>query len=114
MKKILNIIAAGVLLTGLTACEDWLEMPSESKADSETIFTTLSRADMTVAGAYAKLHSQEMGYQLLEGTDECASKESNSKYDMSNYNYTNLSGMLSTTYRQMYEAIEYATVCIKN
>ena len=41
MKKILNIIAAGVLLTGLTACEDWLEMPSESKADSETIFTTL-------------------------------------------------------------------------
>ncbi|MCM1163147.1 MAG: RagB/SusD family nutrient uptake outer membrane protein [Muribaculaceae bacterium] len=114
MKKIYNIIAAGALLCGMTACEDWLDMPSESKADSESVFKTISRADMTVAGAYAQLHSQELGYQLLEGTDECASKESNSKYDVSNYNYTNLTGMLSKTYTQMYAAIEYANVCIKN
>lgn len=114
MKKIFNILAAGALLTGLTACEDWLEMPSESKADSESVFTTLSRADMTVAGAYYSLHSQELGYQLLEGTDEIASKESNSKYDVSNYNYTNLTGIVSNTYTQMYTSIEYANVCIKN
>lgn len=112
MKKIFNIIAAGALLTSLTACEDWLEMPSESKADSETVFTTVSRADMTVAGAYASLHHQELGYQLLEGTDESASKESNSKYNVSNYDYTNLTGMLSNVYTSMYKSIEYANVCI--
>lgn len=114
MKKILNIIAAGALLAGLTACEDWLDMPSESKADSESVFSTLSRADMTVTGTYKTLHTQELGYQLLEGTDECASKESNSKYNTSNYDYTNLTGMLNSTYTSMYKSIEYANVCIKS
>lgn len=114
MNKLFNIFAAGVLLAGMTSCEDWLEMPSESKADSESVFTTISRADMTVAGCYGKLHSQELGYQLLEGTDEIASKESNSKYNVANYDFTNLSGMLSSTYTQMYASIEYANVALKN
>lgn len=112
MKKIFSIIAAASMLTGLTACEDWLEMPSESKADSESVFNSIGRADMTVAGCYASLHHQELGYQLLEGTDECASKESNSKYNVSNYDYTNLTGMLSNVYTSMYKSIEYANVCI--
>lgn len=114
MKKIFNILAISSLLLGATACEDWLDMPSESKADSESVFSTLSRADMTVAGCYSGLHSQELGYQLLEGTDECCSKEANSKYDVSNYNYTNLSAVLNNTYVSMYKTIEYANVCIAN
>lgn len=114
MKKIINIMAAGAILCSLTACEDWLEMPSESKADSQSVFSTISRADMTVAGCYASLHHQELGYQLLEGTDECASKENNSKYNVSNYDYTNLTGMLSNVYTSMYKSIEYANVCLKS
>ena len=109
MKKIFNIMGAALLLGTLTtSCEDWLEMPSESKADSESVFATVSRADMTVAGCYTSLHHQELGYQLLEGTDESASKESNSKYNVSNYDYTNLTGMLSNVYTSMYKSIEYA------
>lgn len=69
---------------------------------------------MTTAGAYTFLHSQELGYQLLMGTDESASTESNSKYNVSNYDYTNLTGMLSKTYTWMYQAIEYSNVCISN
>ena len=99
---------------GVTACEDWLDMPSESKADSKSVFTTISRADMTVAGAYYYLHTQELGYQILEGTDEGVSKESNSKYNVSNYDYTNLTGMLSNTYISMYKAIEYCNVALQN
>lgn len=114
MKKIFNIMAATTLLIGMSSCEDWLDMPSESAADSETVFTTLGRADMAVAGCYSSLHTQELGYQLLEGTDEAASKENNSKYNVSNYDYTNLTGMLSNTYTSMYRSIEYANVCIAN
>ncbi|MDO4164700.1 MAG: RagB/SusD family nutrient uptake outer membrane protein [Bacteroides sp.] len=115
MKKIYNIlgISAATLLF-FTSCQDWLDMPSESAADSSTIFETVSRAEMTVMGAYASLHTQELGYQLLMGTDECCSTESNSKYNVSNYDYTNTSGMLSSTYTTMYKAIEYSNVCIKN
>nr|WP_302829795.1 RagB/SusD family nutrient uptake outer membrane protein [uncultured Bacteroides sp.] len=114
MKKIFNILGLSALMVFSTSCEDWLDMPSESKADSSSIFATVGRAEMTVVGAYASLHTQELGYQLLEGTDESASNESNSKYNVSNYDYTNLTGMLSKTYTTMYQAIEYSNVCIKN
>lgn len=89
-------------------------MPSESKADSSTVFESLDRAEMAVVGAYNSLNTQELGYQLLMGTDECVSTESNSKYNVSNYDYTNTSSMLNSTYTSMYKAIEYANVCIKN
>ena len=114
MKKIINILGLSALLLTFSSCQDWLDMPSESKADSSTIFSTVSRAEMTVVGAYPFLHTQELGYQLLMGTDESSSTESNSKYNVSNYDYTNLTGMLSSTYTTMYRAIEYANVCIKN
>lgn len=114
MKKIINILGAAVLVLTASSCQDWLDMPSESKADSSTVFSTLSRAEMAVMGAYSSLHTQELGYQLLMGTDECTSTESNSKYNVANYDYTNTSGMLSKTYTEMYKAIEYSNVCIKN
>lgn len=114
MNKIFNILGAAAIALAMTSCQDWLDMPSESKADSGSVFETVERAELTTVGAYTYLHTQELGYQLLEGTDEAASTESNSKYDVSNYNYTNLSGMLNNTYTTMYKAIEYANVCIKN
>lgn len=112
MNKIIKFLAIPALLMGLTSCEDWLELPSESKMDSQSAFDNISRAEMTVMGCYAWLHTQELGYQLLEGTDECASTESNSKYNVSNYDYTATSSILSGTYTNMYKAIEYANVCI--
>ncbi|MCD8291427.1 MAG: RagB/SusD family nutrient uptake outer membrane protein, partial [Prevotella sp.] len=114
MKKIINILGVSVILIAFSSCQDWLDMPSESKADSSTVFETVGRAEMTVMGAYSSLHTQELGYQLLMGTDESSSTESNSKYNVSNYDYTSTSSMLSTTYTSMYSAIEYANVCIKN
>ena len=112
MNKIIKFLAIPALMMGFTSCEDWLELPSESKMDSQSAFESISRAEMTVMGCYAWLHTQELGYQLLEGTDESVSTESNSKYNVSNYDYTNTSGMLSNTYTNMYKAIEYANVCI--
>ncbi len=114
MKKILNTLGILAVSLAFTSCQDWLDMPSESKADSSSIFATVSRAEMTVVGAYAYLHTQELGYQLLMGTDESSSTEANSKYYMSNYDYTNVTGMLNSTYTSMYKAIEYSNVCIKN
>ena len=57
MKKIMNIlgISAAMLLV-FTSCEDWLDMPSESKADSSTVFETVGRAEMTVMGGYGCIH----------------------------------------------------------
>ena len=114
MKKIISIIGISAMLLAFTSCEDWLDMPSESKADSSSVFETINRAEMAVVGAYASLHTQELGYQLLMGTDEASSTESNSKYNVANYDYLATSTMLNSTYTTMYKAIEYANVCIKN
>lgn len=114
MKKIINILGVSAALLAFTSCQDWLDMPSESKADSSSVFETISRAEMAVVGAYPYLHTQELNYQLLMGTDESSSTEANSKYYMSNYDYTNVSGLVSKTYTNMYKAIEYENVCIKN
>lgn len=114
MKKIIYILGISILMATFASCQDWLDMPSESKADSSSVFSTVSRAEMAVVGAYPYIHTQELGYQLLMGTDESSSTESNSKYNVSNYDYTNLTGMLSSSYTTMYRAIEYANVCIKN
>ena len=47
MKKIITILTASACLLTFTSCQDWLDMPSESKADSETLFENLGRAEMT-------------------------------------------------------------------
>lgn len=112
MKKISYIALALAATMCMTSCQDWLDMPSESKADSGSVFTTLSRAEMAVVGAYYYLHTQELGYQMLMGTDEAVSTESNSKYNVSNFDYTNTSSILSNTYTSMYSAIEYSNVNI--
>ena len=112
MNKIIKFLAIPALVAGLSSCKDWLDLPSESKMDSQSVFNTIGRAEMTVMGAYNWLHTQELGYQLLMGTDECSSTESNSKYNVSNYDYTATSSILSNTYTSMYKAIEYSNVCI--
>ncbi|MDE5734698.1 MAG: RagB/SusD family nutrient uptake outer membrane protein [Duncaniella sp.] len=112
MNKIYSLLVAAALVPVLSSCEDWLDLPSQSKADSESVFATLNRAEMTVGGCYSNLHTGELGYQLLMGTDECASKEKNSKYYFANYDYSTTK--LSGTYNSMYKAIEYANVCLAN
>ena len=65
MKKIINILGVSAILLVVASCQDWLDMPSESKADSSSIFASVNRAEMTVVGAYPNLFTQELGYQLL-------------------------------------------------
>jgi len=114
MKKIFNItcIAAAAFL--LSSCKEFLEMPSETKFDSETIFETVDRAEMVVVGAYSQTFNREFYYQLGMGTDECFSTEgeTNSKNQVANYVYTT-SNTPTSTYTAMYTGIEYANVAIK-
>lgn len=58
MKKITTILSISACLLAFTSCEDWLDMPSESKADSTTIFESLDRAEMAVVGAYNSLNNK--------------------------------------------------------
>ncbi len=112
MKKIYFGLA--LLALSAVSCNDFLEIPSETKFDSSTVFQTESRAEMAVLGAYRAGWSDEIWYQLGMGTDEVYSTEgvTNSKYQLGNYvlSAARTGGCFST----FYTAIEYANVCIMN
>lgn len=113
MKKIINIILVCSLILFLGSCEDWLDMPSETKFDTSNIFLSTSKAEMAVLGSYSAAIAQEMHYQLLSGTDECMSVENNnSKEIVARYAY-DASNAPGNTYTAMYSAIERANNCIK-
>lgn len=112
MKRTMIYLAAALLSLGAVSCEDFLEIPAETKFDSSTIFETTGRAQMAVLAAYHAGYNREMWYQLGMGTDEIISTESNSKGEIGNYL---MSGGTtgSSLYTASYTAIEYANVCIR-
>lgn len=115
MRKTFNILSMAVLLLTATSCEDWLDMPSETKVDSTTVFESVSRAEKSLLGCYPSTFNAELFYQFGMGTDECFSTEAdnNSKNNVGNYLYTT-SNTPSSTYTAMYTGIEYANISIKN
>nr|WP_319397573.1 RagB/SusD family nutrient uptake outer membrane protein [uncultured Carboxylicivirga sp.] len=111
IKYILSLVMVSFLFS---SCEDWLDMPSESKFDSSTVFESVGKAEMAVLACYPNTFNRELYYQLGMGTDECMSTEgdTNSKNQMANYVYTT-SNIPTSTYNALYAGIEYANVCIK-
>ncbi len=111
IRYILGLVMLSLLFS---SCEDWLDMPSESKYDSSSVFESVGRAEMAVLACYTNTFNRELYYQLGMGTDECMSTEgdTNSKNQMANYVYTT-SNIPTSTYNALYAGIEYANVCIK-
>jgi len=113
MKKIINIFSLCGILLLVSSCQKWLDMPSESKFDTNTTFEDPSKAEMAVLGAYSAAISQEMYYQLMSGTDECMSTENNnSKEIFARYAY-DATNTVNSTYTAMYSAVERANSSIK-
>lgn len=114
MKKLINILGVAVIMLNFTSCQEWLDMPSDTKLDTSSTFENVSRAEMAVVGCYSNTFNREFYYQLGMGTDECFSTEgeTNSKNQVANYLYTT-SNIPTSTYTAMYTGIEYANVCIK-
>lgn len=113
MKKIINILSFCGVLLFFSSCQKWLDMPSESKFDTNTTFENASKAEMAVLGAYSAAINQEMYYQLLSGTDECmATENNNSKEIFARYAY-DATNTVNSTYTAMYSAAERANSCIK-
>lgn len=113
MKKIIYILGFSCMMT-LFSCQEWLDMPSETKFDSNTIYESVSKAEMAVVGCYPSTFNREIYYQLGMGTDACFSTESetNSKNQIGNYVYTT-SNAPSSTFTAMYTGISSANACIK-
>ena len=118
-KKKLVILSVMALSMGMTSCADWLEMPSYTSADSETVFKNEEAAELFVTGCYRGIIPTEMVYQLMAGETVTHSSEDgttyNGKYNICNWFYDSTSPYTVTTlYNEEYGAIEATNIAIKN
>ena len=118
-KKKLVILSVMALSMGMTSCADWLEMPSYTSADSETVFKNEEAAELFVTGCYRVIIPTEMVYQLMAGETVTHSSEdgttNNGKYNICNWFYDSTSPYTVTTlYNEEYGAIEATNIAIKN
>jgi hypothetical protein len=113
VKYITQIAAAAVVAFCATSCEEWLDMPSETKYDSSSIFVSPEKAEMAVLAAYASAYHSDLNYRLMSGTDECmATERTNSKYPLSQY-VAGSENVPDGVYTTMYTTIERTNSCIK-
>jgi len=118
-KKKLVILSVMALSMGMTSCADWLEMPSYTSADSETVLKNEEAAELFVTGCYRGIIPTEMVYQLMAGETVTHSSEdgttNNGKYNICNWFYDSTSPYTVTTlYNEEYGAIEATNIAIKN
>lgn len=118
-RKKLVILSVVALSMGMTSCADWLEMPSYTSADSETVFKNEEAAELFVTGCYRGIIPTELVYQLMAGETVTHSSEdgttNNGKYNICNWFYDSTSPYTVTTlYNEEYGAIEATNIAIKN
>ena len=50
MKKIVYYIAVAFLAINFSSCSDFLDLPSKSKTDSESVFSSIDKAEAAFVG----------------------------------------------------------------
>lgn len=117
LKKILFSISVFSLYICMTSCQDWLDMPSYTDPDSETVFLNEDMAELFVLGCYRGLVHQEMYYHLGMGETVMHSSEdgstNNSKYRICNYSYDPMvPATVTTIFKENYRIIESTNLAI--
>jgi len=124
MKKILYIMFAGLLLMGVSSCEDFLEAPAKSTLDESKIFSVYTLAKGAVDGIkepIGQTNSYRGRYLPWYGmnTDvewHNSSDNSDDNYDLVKYDAKPNNDQMNTTnnaWAMMYSGIERANICIR-
>ena len=117
LKKTLFATAVSCFLLSVTSCQDWLDMPSYTDPDSETVFQDEDMAELFILGCYRGLIHQEMYYHLGMGETVMHSSEdgstNNSKYRICNYSYDPMvPATVTTIFKEGYRIIESTNLAI--
>ena len=71
MKKIVYYIAVAFLAINFSSCSDFLDLPSKSKTDSESVFSSIDKAEMAVLACYTGVWMQDVGIRLRMEQMKC-------------------------------------------
>lgn len=114
MKKSIYYVAAALLAFHFNACSDFLDLSSQSETDSQSVFSTIDKAEMAVLACYTGVWMQDAWYKAQNGTDEMWSTESNSNANNYAANYVlNDNSCPAGIYTTSYSSIERCNSCLK-
>lgn len=113
MNKVFHLLLLAMAVLGFSSCQKWLDIPSPTQLDNQTVFQNLEAANMAVLGVYSSSFHQELYLHLTAHTDEAMSTENNnSKTRLANYDYVPAESPLSF-YTVMYRGIELSNGILK-
>ena len=125
MKKILNIVFAGLLIVfAISSCEDYLEAPAKSSLDESVIFSTFDLAQGAVDGIkvpFGQTNSYRGRWLPWYGMNTDIEWNNNSEntddnYDLVKYDAKPNNDQMNTennAWAMMYRGIERANICIR-
>ncbi len=120
--KIKNIFLAGLVLLGMSSCNDFLDVDAESKYDNEYVFSQKTEINRALNGVYAQLMSGDTyGSSYLStfclnsdvdmsiSSNEVATDNSYRRFDCNS-----MGGDINKYWTASYKGIEYANNFIHN
>jgi starch-binding outer membrane protein, SusD/RagB family len=118
-KKMVSIALVAVL--ALTSCKKYLDVENVSNVDQETIFSSVSYSEAAVVGVYNKLMGDNGYGSRISLLYPMAADDFKTSGDFNPLDRRGLSGYgasadnteLDAPFRQLYEGIERANICIK-
>lgn len=120
--KIRNILPAGLLLMGFSACNDFLDVDPPSKFDNDYVYSDKNEINRALNGVYAQLMSSNMYGNNYMGTfclnsDVDISVSSNELSTTNSYrrfDCTSQGSELNSLWNIAYQGVEYANYFVYN
>ncbi|WP_369598370.1 RagB/SusD family nutrient uptake outer membrane protein, partial [Mesonia mobilis] len=120
MKKyiIFSFIAIGL---GLTSCQDYLEVDSDSKISQDVLFNDVSYTSSAIVAVYGELigdngYGNRLSEILPQAADDFETSgdyNCNDRRGISMYATCSSNPELNNPFKQLYSGIERANLCIK-
>ena len=120
--KIKNIIIAGLVAVGFSACNDYLDVDAPSKYDNDYIFSDKTEINRALNGVYAQLLTNDLygnaylsTFCLNSDVDmNISSNEMPTDNGYRRFDCNSMGGDINKLWTASYKAIEYANNFIYN
>lgn len=118
----LSLVAASCLLLGLGSCKKYLDQTPITEVGADQVFKDVPSTYKALVGVYSRLMGDQMygirvSLYYTVDTDEMQGPTGagdNDRRDIARYAATSGNAQINSPFNQMFQAIEYANICIEN
>lgn len=114
MKKTIKLIAAGLLIAGMTSCDDMFSPATENIKDESTFDKEANFADQILGSAYILMPYSSSPYNDVATDDAVSNDLSNTWLTMAGGAWTSQTGVSNDNWRDRIASIQYVNILLDN